>query len=283
MLRLEPSDPMPLYQQVKARLLGDIRSGTLAPDAAIPDERSLAAQLGLSRMTVRRAIVELTDDGWFERIPGRGTFVRAPSAQPQRGRRATPPSETAAGAIGVVAHFDQTGVRSTLFYHRILHGAQQALGAESTLVIHKATPPYTTFAASIAKDAQLSGLIVLGVVERDLLNALAAVELPTVLVDSEQPAQRRFDQVSCESIDGAEAAVAALVALGHRDIAIMNYPSTPAADARQAGYQRALTSAGIAHDPALSYRVACDSDAAYAAMGAVLAGGRVPTAVFCTT
>ncbi len=43
---------------------------------AIPSENQLAEKFGVSRMTARRALVELALEGTVERIPGKGTFVR---------------------------------------------------------------------------------------------------------------------------------------------------------------------------------------------------------------
>ncbi len=42
----------------------------------IPSENQLAEKFGVSRMTARRALVELALEGTVERIPGKGTFIR---------------------------------------------------------------------------------------------------------------------------------------------------------------------------------------------------------------
>lgn len=63
------------YQKVKAYLLENIRNGTYVPDKAIPPERELAAQLGVNRMTIRRAVEELMYDGYLIRKKGSGTFL----------------------------------------------------------------------------------------------------------------------------------------------------------------------------------------------------------------
>ncbi|MBA2479477.1 MAG: GntR family transcriptional regulator [Planctomycetes bacterium] len=276
MLGLERSDPRPLYQQVKDRLRLEVTSGVFAPEAPIPDERTLAAQLGLSRMTVRRAMVELTREGLFKRIPGRGTFVRPQPA------RETPVSANRGTAIGVISPFDQAEVASAVFYQRILQGVQAAAGDDAPIMIRKAIPPYDAFVSVHAADPALSGLIVLGIVDPQLLNALRHVDVPTVLVDSDQPAERRFDQVTCDGVDASYDAVCALIALGHRDIAIMNFPRTSAAAARHAGYARALTEHGIPLRPELAHVVPSTSTAAYDRMREILKSETVPTAVFCT-
>lgn len=49
-----------------------------SPGERIPSERELAEQLGVSRMTVRRAIENLIQRGLLERRSTSGTFVRQP-------------------------------------------------------------------------------------------------------------------------------------------------------------------------------------------------------------
>ena len=67
--------PTPAYLQLKRRLGDAVRDGSLAPGTALPSERDLAAALGLSRMTVRRAFEELVLDNLVEQRQGSGTFV----------------------------------------------------------------------------------------------------------------------------------------------------------------------------------------------------------------
>ena len=65
----------PLYQRVQQLLRGAIASGTLKAQEAIPAERELASDLDLSRITVRKAIDGLVEEGLLVRRQGAGTFV----------------------------------------------------------------------------------------------------------------------------------------------------------------------------------------------------------------
>lgn len=67
----------PLYLQIRRWILGQIESGALPTGATLPPEQQLAAQLGVSRATVRQAILELARDGVFQRRRGVGTVVVA--------------------------------------------------------------------------------------------------------------------------------------------------------------------------------------------------------------
>lgn len=57
------------------RQLQDLVSTTLRPGDALLGERQLEEQFGVSRITVRRAISDLVQDGALVRIKGKGTFV----------------------------------------------------------------------------------------------------------------------------------------------------------------------------------------------------------------
>ena len=65
----------PRYQQLKDLIIGRISSGELRPTDRVPSENELVESMQVSRMTANRALRELHDEGYVERIAGRGTFV----------------------------------------------------------------------------------------------------------------------------------------------------------------------------------------------------------------
>ena len=72
---LNPDSSQPLYQQLQRALREAIERGHLGPDDALPSERALAAELGISRITVRKAIDGLAEEGLLVRRQGSGNFV----------------------------------------------------------------------------------------------------------------------------------------------------------------------------------------------------------------
>lgn len=68
--------PTTKHRSIHAELRGLIDE--LAVGDALPPERALAAELGVARMTLRRAVDELVRDGRLVRRHGSGTFVAAP-------------------------------------------------------------------------------------------------------------------------------------------------------------------------------------------------------------
>jgi GntR family transcriptional regulator, N-acetylglucosamine utilization regulator len=67
----------PLYQQLHRALRQAIKDNRLAGDSALPPERDIAAELGVSRITVRKALDALVEEGLVRRRQGAGTFVAA--------------------------------------------------------------------------------------------------------------------------------------------------------------------------------------------------------------
>ena len=80
---LDESNPTPLYLQLQQSIEEAVRGGTLKADEALPGERDLATQLGISRVTVRKAIAGLVEKGILVQRWGSGTFIA-----PQTARRA---------------------------------------------------------------------------------------------------------------------------------------------------------------------------------------------------
>ncbi|WP_423212801.1 GntR family transcriptional regulator [Mycobacterium talmoniae] len=72
---------VPLHRQLFLVLHDEIARGVLSPGGALPTEQALCDQFGVSRITVRRALADLAEQGYIERRQGVGSFVRprAPS------------------------------------------------------------------------------------------------------------------------------------------------------------------------------------------------------------
>jgi len=73
---LAGSSNLPLYQQLQRALREAMDRNILGADDALPPERDLAADFGVSRITVRKAIDGLVSEGLLVRRHGTGTFVR---------------------------------------------------------------------------------------------------------------------------------------------------------------------------------------------------------------
>lgn len=70
--------PVPLYVQIKDYLRMNIQNGVFEVNQRIPSERQLAEQFSVNRLTVSKALSELTQEGWIYSRVGKGTYVSPP-------------------------------------------------------------------------------------------------------------------------------------------------------------------------------------------------------------
>jgi GntR family transcriptional regulator len=96
-------NPVPLYYQLEKVLRKRILSGKFKPDQAVPTEKELCLEFGVSRITVRQALLALESDDLIRREQGRGTFVAF--------RRNSPPQFRLYGTVDDLFHL---GVRTIL-------------------------------------------------------------------------------------------------------------------------------------------------------------------------
>jgi GntR family transcriptional regulator len=75
MHNLSATSHLPLYQQLQRALRELIERGVYGPAEALPAERHLASELDISRITVRKAIEGLVEEGLLVRRPGSGNFI----------------------------------------------------------------------------------------------------------------------------------------------------------------------------------------------------------------
>ncbi|WP_288531457.1 GntR family transcriptional regulator [uncultured Secundilactobacillus sp.] len=78
---LSKQSAVPLYKQVKSEILNDIRSAIYKVGETIPTETQLEERYHTSRITIRKAIDQLVDEGVLLKKQGKGTFVQAQKVQ----------------------------------------------------------------------------------------------------------------------------------------------------------------------------------------------------------
>ncbi len=71
-----PNAALPLYIQISERLIREIAAGHLADGIRLPPERDMAAGLGTSVGTLRKALSDLEDKGLLRRVQGSGNYIR---------------------------------------------------------------------------------------------------------------------------------------------------------------------------------------------------------------
>ena len=154
---LDHDSNQPLYQQLQRALREAIEKGLIGPEDALPSERQLATELGVSRITVRKAIEGLAEDGILERRQGSGNFVGAPTrvdknfakltsfSEDMRARGSTPHSEWLKRAEGTVTPEEAMKLAlspgtQVYRFHRLRYADEAPMSIEYATVIASALP-----------------------------------------------------------------------------------------------------------------------------------------------
>lgn len=66
---------IPIYEQIKTELRGQIMRGELPPDTLLPSIRTLAKELKIGIITAKRAYDDLCAEGFLYSVHGKGVFV----------------------------------------------------------------------------------------------------------------------------------------------------------------------------------------------------------------
>lgn len=90
---LQTVEPQRLYRQIAEQVRALIARGEFGPGSRLPAERDLARQLGVSRPSVREALIALEVEGWVEVRTGSGVYVQDRSRQRDGAGIHVPPAE----------------------------------------------------------------------------------------------------------------------------------------------------------------------------------------------
>src|SRR5699024_9861060 len=100
--QLDSSSPLPLHHQLSEVLKNQIVNGyILDKDLKLPTETELETKYKVSRITVRKAIQTLVDNGLVYRERGRGTFLRTKNTEVWYGK-----------LMGFSEHMETKGIKT---------------------------------------------------------------------------------------------------------------------------------------------------------------------------
>lgn len=216
-----------VFSRLKDELRRQIEDRELIPGAALPSENQLSDTYGISRPSVRKALDELENSGLIRRIPGKGSFVSSPS-QPALRRLFN---------VGVDIRLDHE--QAEWYTAKLLSGISRCCAdntARMVFVDAKASQPITP--------GFLDGFIIMTDAAMECGTQLAAADMPVVVINRfpEDPAMA---YVSVDYPAEARRAVSHLIAMGHRDIALIYGMPGAAIDLRRLGYEQAMNEAGL--------------------------------------
>ena len=100
------SSPVPIYEQIKTSIISQIMNDELKEGEAIPSIRSLARDIKISVMTIKKAYDELEEEGYIVSIQGKGTFVAPKNSGLARERAQKDIEEHITAIVEIAERFD---------------------------------------------------------------------------------------------------------------------------------------------------------------------------------
>ncbi len=162
----------PLYQQLQRTLREAIERKLLGANDALPPERDLAEDFAVSRITVRKAIDGLVDEGLLVRRHGSGTFVRerveknfsklTSFSEDMRARGRSPRSVWLKRAAGTVTPEEALALRLSpgtpvYRFNRIRYADDAPMALEFATVVASALPSLDAVDASLYEALEKTG------------------------------------------------------------------------------------------------------------------------------
>lgn len=206
-LVVDKNDLIPRYLQVRGIIERKIRTGEIPLGFRIPSERDLAQSLGVSQMTVNKAVALMVRDGWLRRELGNGTFVEETLDIP------TSKDVT----IGFALPQLSASVEEDYFVGALLRGVQKA--AISRPLNLRMLDAHSADLAEEIEKGELDGCIVVDLRDehREAIQKLAQLGRRILLLGaSDVTVNTPF--VDGDNMNGTAAAVKHLLGLGHRRI-----------------------------------------------------------------
>ncbi|MBZ2197787.1 GntR family transcriptional regulator [Occultella gossypii] len=232
----------PLYLRAYASLKERIEDGLWAEGDRLPTQAELTADLGISAITLKRAMGMLRDEGYVTARPRRGTVVLPRATRPR--------PAVDLPTIGYV-----TPSMDDVFGTPLLVGLAQATQGRANLTFSLSAGVRDREEEAIEQQIAhgVGALILLPTTSRWIAPAvlgLAARHFPTVIVDRTL-AGLPVSTVTSDNVAGGRMATEYLFQHGHRRVGLVHSASpVSTVDERQAGYIRAHAAEGIRPDPA---------------------------------
>lgn len=196
----------PLYEQIKDIVRTHILEGNFQPNQKMPSESEMMATYGVSRITVRRALNDLQNEGLIFRVHGKGTFVSRPRAFQDLG--SLQGFGVAMRQMGYESHSRVLSIRKLTPANTILDALRLARGTEVTelrrlrfLNREPISVDVTYLSSSLGErlaKADLAGRDVFVILENDFQITLghADLQLSSTLADETLAAQLRVAEGS---------------------------------------------------------------------------------------
>ena len=123
-LVISNSSSVPIYEQIKNAIIEQIMSGELEENEALPSIRSLAQDIKISVMTIKKSYDELEKEGYIISRQGKGTFV-APKNMELLKEQKQKETETYLSKIIDISHCYQISKDEIIDLFEFMYGSEE--------------------------------------------------------------------------------------------------------------------------------------------------------------
>lgn len=240
----------PLYQKIYNHIINQMKTGSLVQGDKIPSEKELAEEFGVSRITSKKALEMLADNGLIRRMPGKGSFVIGENEQQESRVPLQEKSKESSYLVGVViSDFSES------YGSGLISGIEKEASDNDYFIIPRRSygkQDMEERAIEALIDIGVDGIIVMpvhGEYYSPKILRLILDGFPITVID------RRLKGipapfVGSDNIDAAKKATDYLLKLGHKDICFISPPptNTSAIEERVDGFVKSHAANGIAID-----------------------------------
>ncbi len=221
-----------------------INAGKYEVDTKIPSENQLSDKYGVSRQTVRKAILELEQEGYLYAKHGSGTFVARRRSKIGNSKN-----------IAVVSTY-----MSDYIFPRVIQGINQVLSDNGYSILLKTTNNSRKGEAWCMEELlskNIDGMIIepsqsaISCQHQVLYDQMDMMGIPYVFIQGCYEAMLDRPHVMLDDVEGGRLITRHLIALGHRKIAGIFKADDTQGILRHKGYVKALQENGIEYDPDL--------------------------------
>lgn len=236
---------VPMYLTIMEELRTIIKAGAFDYGAPLCTEKSVSEKYGVSRITAKRAIDELENEGLIYRKRGVGSFVRQSPDQSSRYRIPAPVVTSRSMALMIPFSFTRGGIFGAI------ESASNILAASGIyLTLHVYTPgieneqkmlqdlyPHVDGVIYYASSAKLP---------TEMLDRYCEDKKPVIILDKPHP-YPQYSSVICDNFHGSYLVTSHVLAYGHRSTCYLSrYTCEEVSSIRERydGYQKALEDHG---------------------------------------
>lgn len=270
-MQIDRKSRKPIYRQIYDCLREEIIKGVYKDSMFLPSERELCERFGVERITARKSLSILVNDGMVEKVAGRGSRIIYNGIDEDR--------ENSRNILFILPDSKFTFERITESFN-----AQLFYRVEAELRKNGYHTIYTTIhsdesLSSIINAVNVRGIIFVSNILDKFLKEAAAIQIPAVSI---KRTVENMISIVIDDVEGGYLATKYLIGKGHKKIAVITGGEDfETSQNRMAGYMRALVDEGLDIDRSLLLEGDWTYTGGYNAADRLINSGiEMPTAIF---